>query len=323
VVIPLVEWGRLIGVGDPLPATSAELQITITVELQVGSLPAGTQLLNADNGITYITTAVVLLNAPTVSANIRAAADQADGDGSGSQGNLTNGSIVSFANPLANVARDAVVTSTVVTGADAETTESYRHRITERFQAQPQGGAYADYEMWGDSIAGIVHAYPYTSDCPGQVDVYVEATPASSGSPDGIPTTPQLQAVLDAINYDSGGMATRRPANALANTFPISRLAFDVNVSGLVVDNLAAVQAEITSALTEYFVSREPYIIGLSIPPRNDRITSSAVAGIVDDVVSSAGGLFVGISITRLTIPILAYSLGAGEKAKLGASTFI
>lgn len=199
---PLLEWGRLVGVGDPAAATNAELLIDITVETQTGTLPSGTQLLNSSNGVTYITIGAVALDAATVQATIRAVSDQAGGGGAGAIGNLDPGAVVSFANPLANVSRNAVVASQTVTGADGESTEAYRQRIIDRFQKRPQGGAYADYEQWGEEPAGILNVYPYTSECPGQVDLYVEATEASSGSPDGIPTSAQLQEVLDSVELD-------------------------------------------------------------------------------------------------------------------------
>jgi uncharacterized phage protein gp47/JayE len=323
VISPLIEWGRLIGVGDPAPATNAELLIDITVENQVGTLPSGTQLVNSDNGVTYITIGSVFLNAATVQATVRAVSDQAGGGGAGAIGNLDVGAVVSFANPLANVSRNASVVSQTVTGADGESTDAYRQRVTDRFQKRPQGGAYADYEQWGEEPAGILNVYPYTSDCPGQVDVYVEATEASSGSPDGIPTNAQLEEVLDSIELDSSGLATRRPANALVNAFPITRTGFDVRVTTLQVNDLAGVQQQIQTALNEYFRGREPYIIGLSVPPRRDRITRTAVGGVVEDIVTAAGGIFGGVVVTVNGIQADAYTLGIGEKAKLSAVTFV
>lgn len=322
-VTPLTEWGRLIGVGDPAAATNAELVIDITVNNQTGVLPSGSQLVNTDNGVTYITIGAVTLNAATVQATIRAVSDQIDGGGAGVIGNLDPGAIVSFANPLANVARDTVVDSQAVTGADGETTEAYRQRIIDRFQKRPQGGAYADYEQWGEEPAGITNIYPYTSDCPGQVDVYVEATPESAGDPDGIPTTAQLQEVLDSIELDQNGLASRRPANALANSFPITRIGFDVKVAGLQVDNLSQVQATITTAVEEYFLDREPFIEGLSVLPRRDRVTRSAVGGVVDDIVSAAGGIFSSANVTQGAAVVELYSLGIGEKAKASTVTFV
>jgi hypothetical protein len=63
---PLVEWGRLVGVGDPLPATQAELELEVTVLSAVGSLAGGTQLLYAPTGVVYLTTAPVALALPTI-----------------------------------------------------------------------------------------------------------------------------------------------------------------------------------------------------------------------------------------------------------------
>jgi uncharacterized phage protein gp47/JayE len=319
VLIPLVSWGRLIGTGDPVPATSAELVVDITVENQTGSLPSGTQLIGADNGVTYITVGSVLLDAATVQATILAVSDQSGGGGTGTIGNLDVGKIVSFANPLANVARDTTVASQTVTGADAEDMEVYRQRVIDRFQKRPQGGAYADYELWGEEAAGIINVYPYTGD-PGEVDVYSEATVESSGSPDGIPTAAQLQAVLDLINFDDNGLASRRNANAFVNSNPITRTGFDVTVSGISgVSDLAATQADITTAVTEYFLSVEPYIPGLSIPPRNDLLTRTRLSAIVEDVVTAYNGTFTAAIFVETgdTGNLAAYSLGEGEKAKL------
>lgn len=321
IVNPLTNWGRLIGVGDPAPATQAELLIDITVENQVGFLPSNTQLVNSSNGVTYITLSTVLLNAPTVQATIRAVSDQSGGGGAGAIGNLEDGSVVSFANPIANVNRNAIVNSTIATGADGESTELYRQRIIERFQTRPQGGALIDYRIWGEEPAGVQRAYPYTSPlCPGQVDVYIE----SATEPDGIPTQAQLEEALDSINLDDNGLASRRPANALANTLPISIIEFDVEVNGLQdVSDPAAVQNDITAAVEQFFLQREPYLAGLSQLPRKDRITRSLVSGVVEDVVSAAGGFVTSVTLIRGGVITEIYTLGMGEKSKATSVTFI
>ena len=313
-VRPLVEWGRLVGIGDPIAATQAEMIVNITVESQVGSLPSGSQLLNADNGVTYITIGAVALDAPTVQATIRAVSDQTGGGGAGAIGNLDPGAVVSFANPLPNVARDATVISQTVTGADAETTDAYRQRVVARFQVRPQGGAYADYRIWGSAVAGIANVYPYTGG-PGEVDVYVE----SATEVDGIPTGAQLTAVSDAIELDDAGLASRRPVNAYVNVYPITRSGFDVEVTGLVVDGAAQVQADIEDALGQYFLEAAPFIDGLDIPPRRDRITRSALTGLVEDIVSAANGIFTSVTfdVTGVGGSLELYVLQEGEKAKL------
>jgi len=318
IVNPLTFWGRLVGVGDPVAATNAELLIDITVENQLGTLNSGAQLINSTNGVTYITIGSVLLNAPTVQATIKAVSDQADGGGAGTIGNLNPGDIVSFANPLANVARDAVVDSQTVTGANAEDIEVYRQRVIDRFQKPPQGGAYADFQAWGEEIAGIIHTYPYTGD-PGIVNCYSEATVASSGSADGIPTQAQLDAVKASIELDQAGLASRRPVGALVFSLAITRTGFDVSINGITgVADLAQVRADIEAALIDYFADAEPYISGLSIPPRTDKLTNTRITSIVEDVVTAANGTFTSTSFELDSGggPLNDYTLGEGEKAK-------
>jgi len=324
-VSPLTRWGELIGVGPPTTATNAELLIDITVENQTGSLPASTQLTSNLNGFIYLTKDPVLLDAATVQAEIVAVNDPDGEGGGGTDGNLEAGAIVSFVNPVPNVARDAVVNSQLVTAANAESEESYRQRVVDRFQKRPQGGASADYEIWGEEVPGIINVYPYTSPVPGEVDVYSEATPESSGNPDGIPTQAQLDAVKEAIEYDENGLATRRPITALVNSLPITRTGFDVTVTDLQVTNPAEVEAEIEESLTAYFLERAPFVDGLTVPPRVDKISINTIIGIIDDSVNSRNGTFTGATFKK-TLDIVnleIYLLAEGEKSKLVNLSFV
>jgi uncharacterized phage protein gp47/JayE len=322
-VIPLVEWGRLVGVGDPQAGVRAELVVDVTVLVQSGTLPANSQLLFPATGVIYLTSAAVALDAATKQVTIFAASDQQGGAGVGAIGNLDPGEIVSFASPLPNVARDAVVVSQSVTGSDAEDVEDYRARVLSRFQARPQGGAYSDYRAWGEEPAGILRVYPYTGTNPGEVDVYVEATEATSGSPDGIPTSGQLDAVAASIEFDDNGLASRRPVGAAVNVLAITRIAFDVIVTGLEAGDDPTAEAAIEAAVDEYLRAREPFIVGLSQLPRQDRITRSAMAGVADEVASALGAVIASVDVELASVSMPAYTLGDGEKAKLGTMTFM
>jgi len=320
-VNPLTEWGVLLGVGKPNDATRWEGTATISVLNQTGSLPAGSQLLRSETGVLYLTLSAVTLDAATKTITVRASSDQVDNGGAGTLGNLNDGDTISFANPQANVAEDATVASTTVTGADAEDPEVYRQRVIERAALQPQGGAYADYRIWGADVAGILSVWPYTGD-PGEVDVYVEATEASSGSADGIPTQAQLDAVATAIALDSGGLATNRPANALVNTLPITRTGFGVVVGGLEAADLSAAETAVTNALDDWLRTRAPFIVGLSFLPREDRVTQGSVGGIVNQAAETVGGTVAQVSLFRGLTEINGYTLDEGELAKLGTITF-
>lgn len=319
---PLIEWGRLRGSGDPEPATRAELDIEVTVLVQGGTLPVNSQLLFAETGVVYLTTTGVNLDAATVEVTIRASSDQDGNGGAGSIGNLDPGEIVSFANPLANIARDAVVVAQSVTGSDAESVEDYRARVLRRFQRPPQGGAYADYRLWGEEDPGIINVYPYTG-LPGQVDVYAEATPESSGSADGIPTLAQLNAVLALIEADVDGLPSRRNVNAAVNVLPITRTAFDVEVLGLTGPDTATAGDALQEALDEHLRSREPFIVGLSVFPRRDRITQAGVAGVAEEVASAHGASITTVTVKLAGLPTPAYTLDDGEKSKLGTISFL
>ena len=318
-ITPLIEWGRLVGAGEPKAATRAELEIDVTVESMTGTLPQGSQLLNSDTGVTYITLADVPLTSSTVQVDIRAVSDQEDNGGRGTIGNMTVGETLSFANPLPNVAREVEVASVITTAADGETEANYRTRVLNRFRQRPQGGALVDFAQWALTVEGIIGALPYTGD-PGEVDIYCEATEASSGSADGIPTSAQLTAVEDAVNFNDDGLGSRRPLNSLVNALPITRTAFDVEVSGL---SDAGLQTSIEDAVDEYFRGLAPFILGYSTLPRRDVIAKTALAGIVYTLVSNAGATFTDLTIEESGSPVTLRTLGDGEKAKAGSVTFV
>lgn len=322
IIRPLVEWGRLVGVGDPLAAEQAELDLTVTVLSQVGSLAGGSQLLYAPSGVVYQTIAAVTLDAATVTATVRATSDQAGGDGSGEIGNLEVGQVLQFASPIPNVATNATVAAVSVVGAEGETEEVYRARVFRRFQRRPQGGAYSDYQAWGSEVEGVRQVFPYTGD-PGEVDVYVEAVAGA----DGIPDLALLEAVADAIEFDPNeapsptGLANRRPANAGVNVLPITRATFDVDISGFVADDEATVLAAIELGVDEFLRAREPFIVGLSTLPRLDRITQGAVAGVINEIAEANGATVASVTLYRSAVVIVEYTLAQGELAKLGTIT--
>jgi uncharacterized phage protein gp47/JayE len=314
-ITPLIEWGRLIGVGDPTPATQAELLLDITVTNQTGSLPAGTQAVSNKNGITYILLSPVTLDAALKQGTFRAASDIDGGTGGGTIGNLEPGDVVSFVNPLANVDRDMTVDSVTTTGANAETEPVYRQRVIDRFQQQPQGGAGVDYVIWGVDVEGVINIFPYTGD-DGFIDVYVEVS--TSIDPDGIAPPDILEDVANSITYDDGSQ-TRKPINAFLNTYSISRRGFDVVVSGLNVSDPATIGPLIESAISTYFLERQPFIDGVTPPPRRDRIQVSNIRTIVDSFTTADGGSFgdVNVFYTGTTEEVdPAYSLQIGEKVK-------
>ena len=318
-ISPLKALGNLNGTGDPLTGTAAQLLFDVTVTNQTGSLPIQTQIINSSSGVVYLTTSSVLLNAATIQAPAVAASDPSGGNGVGVVGNADDGTVMQFVNPLANVVRDVVVNSTTVQGANAETEAQYRDRVDQRFRNRPQGGAGVDYVVWGETVAGIESILPYTG-LPGQVNVYVEATEASSGSPDGFPTQAQLDAVSAAIEFDDAGLASRRPLGAFVNVLSITRTAFNVTVVGLAADDIASVQAQIQTTLNQFFKDLTPFIPGVTPTPRQDIISPTTIIAAIEDVVTANNGIFTDATVALTSLPLVPltlFALGEGEKAKL------
>lgn len=322
---PLVEWGRLVGVGDPVAATNAVVFILFNVPNPDSStLPAGTQLVHPSSGVIYITQTAVTLDAGLKTVEALAASDPDGNGGSGTIGNRVVGDVLKWANPLPQLSVEgATVVNTTTSGIDAESEAAYRQRVVDAFAAPPQGGAYADYAIWATSVPGIINAYPYTGRYPGIVNVFIEASEATAANEDGQPTGDQLEQALEACQFDQGGGPSRRPIGALVNVSSISRQAFDVSVQGLAASDTALAQQSIEEALDDYLRSRGPYIQGLTRLPRADRITESAVAGVVDEAASGVGATVNSVELNVLGSQLSAYTLNAGEKAKLGDVVFI
>lgn len=321
---PLTEHGRVLGVGDPVAGTRAELNVSITVTDQTGSLDAGKQLLRAETGVIYITAYPVELDAATVSAVVRAVSDPDDNGGVGAIGNLEADDVIRFISAEPKVARDVTVVSTAVEGADAEETEVYRGRVIDRRRNRPQGGAYTDYRAWGEEVAGILHVYPYTSADAGEKDIYVE----SATEEDGIPTQAQLDAVEASIIYAQDGLASRMPAGVEAlNMYPITRTGLEIVIDGWDVpeDTDADCRTAVEDACIEYFLDLAPWLLGLDFLPRKDRAVAARIGGIITSIVEAHGGTLTGVEMQPAGggAPIETYVLGQGEKTKLNSSPTI
>jgi hypothetical protein len=255
-------------------------------------------------------------------------------------GNLQAGDTLSIATQIAGaetVATVAVITGQTTailnTGAEEETDEAYRVRILDAIRAVFGGGNAADYREWAQEVAGVARAYPFAgkpiallldSDPPDRT-VYVEAD--TTIDPDGIAPQSLLDEVRDTITTDPTTGLARQPLGLTDDTLyveSISRTEFYVQITGLDVsaDIEANVKADISTALTAYFLLIKPFVDGLdSILDRNDKITDLTVSNVVQDVLSANGGTANSVAFDISpggSIP--EYQLSMGELAKLAAS---
>jgi len=302
-ISPLKEWGRMIGAGDPYAATAASATVRVLVIAAGGDpIPAGTQLVNPLTQLIYITKTTLFLGVPgAYTLNV-------DCTTLGTIGAVAVGAKLSFLTPPVQVYSETDVTVSLGAGTDAETEGAYRKRITDYFQRRPQGGAAADYYLWGMTVAGVRNIYPYTGAVPGTVDVYVEGT-----GEDRYPSINALAGVSMAV-----GSTLRKPINAQPIIKPITIQDFTVSVS-LTEDGL---RPEITDAIENYFLDREPFLEGVSSGIRRDRVYVNSLSGIVQDICDLYGASFGRVVMRRNGSSTAVYALAEGELVRCLAVSY-
>ena len=315
---PLIEWGRLLGIGDPTAPTPAEYDLDISVNDLSSTLQAGTQFSSTLNNVIYITQTSFLLSNPTETIQLIATTG-------GTVGNLEIDDTLSTITNLGIIDIDGTISDILTPGIDAESESSYRQKAVEAFQLQPQGGALADYRLQAKKVPGVVQTYIYTGDTTANVLIYVEADPDIY--PDRIPDSALLIAV--GTEYDrlkDNKTEFTRPITAIidpagdlsyGNILPVIIQPFDVEVTDLVADDLADVKTQIEDALDIYFLGREPFIQGLSVPPALNVVSQANVIGIVNDIVVAANGSFTTAILQLDSVTIQTYILQEGELSKL------
>lgn len=309
-ITPLKEHGAAVGVYQGTGQVT-EFTVKVSVLNQFGTLASGTRIINTTTEKLYYTIGDTALNAAYVYPTVRATDP-------GEDWNVIVSDTLSFVSAQANVAKSVTVETLTVTGVDAEDTDTFRRRVMDRYSARPQGGAYADYRYWGQSVVGVKRIFPYSggttvASSAGQCDVYVQAL-----DNDGIPTQQILDDVKEYIEGDEDGMAWRRPVNSYVTTYPISLVDFDVTIGAITPDN-ADTRTAIEEGINSYFAAREPWITGLSVLPRIDIIASAEVAGIVARIAASKGAITTGVTVKTGGSTTELYTLGEGELANVSS----
>lgn len=176
----------------------------------------------------------------------------------------------------------------------AENIDDYRQEILDSIQLEPQGGSKTDYRLWASDAQGVRKVYPYVRDgSAGNVDVYVEATIEDSTDGEGTPSGTLLTDVLDVIEFDPDDTKPlnergRRPIQAIVETFAITKIPVDVQITGLS-DNTLAVQTAIINNLKAHLYDIRPYISGADLARnRNDILYSQRLSSVATDVLESA-----------------------------------
>jgi uncharacterized phage protein gp47/JayE len=313
-------WGRLIGVGEPKNGTQWKGTITVIVITQAGSLVAGTQLKSDINAKLYITDESVPLDNNIILVPIICMEN-------GMAGNLDIGDVLSFVAPLGTVQKIATVSGIINYAIDEEIETIYRARVMSRFRNPPLGGALSDYRKWGSDVDGVYNIYPY-KDIQTAAGVFLYVAGIQSIFPDRVPSLELLIQVGKTCTYDpETGKASRKPMTAVIdplgdetyiNVKPVSIVAFDVKIYGVVGVSIADFAKTVKPAIQNYFLGREPYIRGLSDDNNKTNIISrNNVSSVVDQAAISVKAEFESVVMLKDNVAMTTYTLGAGELAKL------
>lgn len=312
---PLVAWGELVGVGVPGEATQWAGKARVKVSAIRTYLEEGSQLRNAATGKIYITTETKFLVNMEEEISVKCVE-------AGTIGNLEVGSELQFVSPLYNVERKAFVSEVRNEASDAESAETYRGRVKQRWRVQPQGGSLSDYRKWASEVPGVYQTYIYKDEeTSAGVLIYVAADPAVVSSR--IPSKDVLVAVGEACSFNPETGEARKPMGAVldpannqtySNIRPVRVTSFDVYINGYDEVEFVDFKQMVKSNVTAYFNGREPFVRGLSVDnERSDKINVNNIIGICNEVAESLSGSFSGIEIKKDGEVISLYQLGPGE----------
>jgi uncharacterized phage protein gp47/JayE len=274
----LERWGRIKMNRNPFTATQGQYACTVTGTAGA-VIPVNTTFQSDDDslnpGILYILDTAFTFVTGTGSITLRALT-------SGSAGQLQVGNTLTATAPIINVDATATVTAESTAPTDAEDIEVYRDKVLESFRLLPQGGASADYRIWGkENISGVAQIYPYAkSGVDNEINVYIEALPADSTDGKGTPTGTIITNVTNAIE------AVRPLVVFEVHYLPVSIINVTINIAGSVFTT--AEKALILTALTEDIALIRPFIAGADVVA--DRKDTLSVNGIINVILNTIPG---------------------------------
>lgn len=301
--------GALVGI-ERLAAVFAIIQADITgtndYVLQQGVLFRGS------NNVVYKVTTGGMIAGGVISAELTA-------QESGEIGNLPNGTVLDIIQPDPNLDGTAKITATNTSGDDQETLDSYRIRVSAEYKKRRTGGAPADYEAWGLETPNFDWISPLDDpDTAGEVIVYGRVDNQEDGIPDGN----QLTELKTYLNTDPDtGLRTHHPIGPPTDEQPISRFLFDIEI--FLQNGTDPIEADITTAVTEYVETQEPYNAAIHLI-RKDTISEGGISGIANGIANLQGATVTAVVLEQTTPPLViqSYQLFGGEFGKVNSIVF-
>lgn len=288
-------------------------------------IPATVDFVGDSNGVRYFpdSSATVIGGFATITVTAEEA---------GISGNLQVTDTLSIGTQIPGAETVASVTVIDTVGTERETDDAYRIRGLDVVRSEGGGGNSFDYRNWSQEVSGVTRAFPFAGQptvtgTPPDRTVFIEAD--TTIDPDGIAPQALLDDVRDSITTDPLTGLSRQPLGITDSTLwveSIIRSEYFIEITGLVIDSAIETEtkAEIKTAVTNYFLSLNPFVAGLDfLGDKNDVITQLTISDIIQDILKARGGSATSIAFGLVfgSYPSTPDTLGPGEKAKLGTIT--
>ncbi len=313
----LTGWAALIGVYQE-DATPASGPVTFT-GTPGAPVAVGTLITRSDQVQFTVTAAADVMPNNLVTLQIKAVAV-------GSAGNSDAGTSFAMSSPVAGIigSSGVAIAPGIQGGTDQETTAAFRSRALAEYANPPQGGDRYDYLEWAAAVPGVTRAWVTPMGAgPGTVVVYTMfdlTESAHGGFPQGV------NGVATNEKRDAAAIGDQLTvANAIFATEPVTALVYScapVNepvaftITGLGLNNTAAMQAAIIAALTAMFLQFAN--VGGSVNPE----TGAAWPSIDPSAWYAALGAIAGLTQFAVPIPAAPITPGPGQLFTLGVVTF-
>lgn len=208
---------------------------------------------------------------------------------SGINSMLEIGNELTITEPVIGVDSTILITDIVKLPIESETIDSYRKKIIDAIQLEPQGGAKTDYRLWSQDAQGVEEVYPYVKENnSGTVQVFVEATEIDSTDGYGTPSQYLLNEVKEVIIMDPDDTKPinergRKPMQTILEILPITLKPVDVVILGLNQNNLD-IQNLLKTNLKLFLKEIRPFIDGADLlKNKNDFLYAGKIQGVISD----------------------------------------
>lgn len=212
---------------------------------------------------------------------------------SGINSMLEIGNELTITEPVIGVDSTILITDIVKLPIESETIDSYRKKIIDAIQLEPQGGAKTDYRLWSQDAQGVEKVYPYVKENnSGTVQVFVEATEIDSTDGYGTPSQYLLNEVKEVIIMDPDDTKPinergRKPMQTILEILPITLKPVDVMILGLNRNNLD-IQNLLKTNLKLFLKEIRPFIDGADLlKNKNDFLYAGKIQGVISDTLGN------------------------------------